>query len=206
MEVEGLNDEEMIKALRPNYSNQSIKDAMNQAKQEVPEDNVLEELDQIQPYDSDSSAEEELEEEAPSPDSEDIGEEQSQGYVGDNYNEPRYSSDETQQLVEAVVNERWEELTSRMGDLSLWKEGINTDLESIKQELLRTQERINNLQNIMVGKVMEYNKSVNDISVEMKALEQVFQRILQPLTTNIKDLNRVTEELKSKTIVKKTKK
>ena len=56
---------------------------------------------------------------------------------------------------------------------------------------------MNNLQNVMVGKVTEYSRSIGDINTEMKALEQVFQRILQPLTTNIKDLNKVTAELKS---------
>ena len=187
MKIEGLSDEDIIKALQPNYSNQDINDAINQSKQEIPEDNILEELDEIKP-ETNIEEPEELLEEAPSPELEE------KGYP--NY-QPAMASDQTQEIIEAVVEEKWEELTSKVGDLNLWKENVNNDLEAVKQEILRTQERINNLQNILVGKVTEYSKNINEISTEMKALEQVFQRILQPLTSNIKDLNKVTEELKA---------
>ena len=192
MKVEGLNDEDIIDALKPNYSNRDINDAMNQAKQEIPEDNILEELDKIQS----TGDEEELIEEAPSPDYEETP------MTRTNY--PSYgvqssmSSDQMQEIVEAVVEEKWEDLTSKFGDLTIWKETVNNDLEAVKQEVLRLRERINNLQDVMLGKVTEYSKNINTISTEMKALEQVFQRILQPLTSNIKDLNRVTQELKSR--------
>ncbi len=195
MKVEGLSDDDIVNALKPNYSNQNIRDAINQSEQEIPEDNPLEELQDLQPIESDGG--DELEE-APSPED---------GETSEDY--PTYdvqgsmSSDQIQQIVEAVVEEKWEELTSKMGDLSLWKESMNNDVESVKQEILRTQDRINNLQNVVIGKVTEYSRGITDINTEMKALEQVFQKILQPLTSNIKDLNKVTEELKSKTILKK---
>jgi len=32
----------------------------------------------------------------------------------------------------------------------------------------------------------------------MKALEQVMQKIIEPLTTNIKELSKITEKLKKK--------
>ena len=208
MKIEGLSDDDIISALRPNYSNQDINDAMNQSGQDIPDDNPLEELDKMHPnlpgppsapsYPMQSEPEEpeELLEEAPVPESYG-GEEIPQTADYPSYGvQSNMSSDQMQQIIEAVVEEKWEDMTSRVGDLNLWKETINSDLESIKQEILRTQERVNNLQNIMVGKVTEYSKSVSNTSTEMKALEQVIQRILQPLTTNIKDLNKVTSELK----------
>lgn len=195
MKIEGLSDDDIIKALRGDHSNQEINDAMNQSEQEVPEDNVLEEMDNVQ-NDKDNEPEELLGS-APSPDEQGGLDEVE---AEDNY--PRafqqnISSDQTQSIVEAIVEEKWEDFISRVGDLGLWKESINNDIEAIKQEILRVQERMNNLQNVMVGKVTEYSRSIGDINTEMKALEQVFQRILQPLTTNIKDLNKVTAELKS---------
>ena len=197
MRIEGLSDDDIINALKPNHSNQNIKDAMNQAKQEIPEDNVLEELDQVEP-DLNAEDNEELIQEAPSPES---GELQQETYS--NYQDTR--QDQTQEIVESVIEEKWDDLISKVGDLNMWKEGVNNDIESVKQEILRLQERISNLQNVMLGKVTEYSKGIYEIGTEMKALEQVFQRILLPLTTNIRDLNKVTEELKSHKKSKKKK-
>ncbi|MEK6932583.1 MAG: hypothetical protein AABW56_02195 [Nanoarchaeota archaeon] len=201
MRIEGLSNDDIIKALKPNYANREVNDAMNQADQDIPGDNILEELDTSGSGpdlpSSEDQGTEELLEEAPAPD-----EDEEQGLQQKEY--PKYgvsqsmSIDQMQEVIEAVVEEKWEDLTSKMGDLNIWKESINNDIESLKQELLRTQERLHNLQNVMVGKVTEYSKNINDIGTEMKALEQVFQRILQPLTSNIKDLNKVTEELKSR--------
>jgi len=103
-----------------------------------------------------------------------------------------------QELVESIVEEKWEDLMTRFGDLNLWKENVNNDLEAIKQEILRTRENFNNLQNMIVGKVTNYNRSVSELGSEMKALEQVMQKIIQPLTTNVKELSKITSELKEK--------
>ena len=206
LKTEGLSDEDILKALRPSYSNKDLNDAMNQSKQEIPEDNVLEELDQIPSKESVESSQEEtpmdapepeegILEEAPAPETSEV-QPSFQSYP-DSGMQAGISSDQTQELIEAVVDEKWEDLTSRVGDLNLWKESVNNDLEAVKQEVLRIQERINNLQNVTIGKVTEYSKNIGDIGTEMKALEKVFQRILQPLVTNIKELDKVTSELKS---------
>src|SRR3989338_7714475 len=52
--------------------------------------------------------------------------------------------------------------------------------------------------NFSSWKINEYNESVVSVSTEMKALEKVLERIINPLTTNIKELSRITEELKGK--------
>ena len=54
------------------------------------------------------------------------------------------------------------------------------------------------LQNSVVEKVSDYNRSVEDVGSEIKALEKVFKNILDPFTTNIKELNKITKELKGK--------
>ena len=93
MKIEGLSDDDIINALKPSYSNQNIKDAMNQAKQDIPEDNVLEELDQVE-SDSNTEDNEELIQEAPSPES---GELQQEQETYSNYQDTR--QDQTQEIV-----------------------------------------------------------------------------------------------------------
>ena len=54
------------------------------------------------------------------------------------------------------------------------------------------------MQNILIGRVGEYNRSVTELNAEMKALEQVMQKIIEPLSSNVKELGRITSDLKKK--------
>jgi len=126
---------------------------------------------------------------------------------GQAYAQPSYqsmSSDEIQRLVETVVEEKWNDFQSKFGDILTWKNQVGDDLESVKQEILRLQNRFDSVQSAVVGKVSDFGKGMEDISAEMKALEKVFEKILEPLTRNIRELNRVTEALRSAPGVKKT--
>jgi len=192
-----LSDEDILKSLKPDYSNQEIDDAMNQSN--LNNEDILGQLDQFQPNEeSKQSTPEDLLEEAPEHEpeqNENLNVYPSQSRM---YNPPELSSNQIQELVESIVEEKWEDLMTRFGDLNLWKENVNNDLEAIKQEILRTRENFNNLQNMIVGKVTNYNRSVSELGSEMKALEQVMQKIIQPLTTNVKELSKITSELKEK--------
>ena len=83
-----------------------------------------------------------------------------------------------------------------VGNLAVWKEKVNNDVVSIKQELIRLEERFEQLQNAVIGRVKDYDEGIRSVHTEMKALEKVFEKILEPLTSNIKELTRITQELK----------
>ncbi len=193
-----LSEDDIIKALKPGFSNQEIDDAFNQAAQS--DENILEQLDQFEPAKKeDKGAPEDLLEEAPAPEiSEPSVNVYSESKTSSYQPVQELSSSQIQEIVESIVEEKWEDLISKFGDINLWKESVNNDLEAIKQETLRTQERFNNLQNILIGKVADYNKSVIELNAEMKALEQVMQKIIEPLTNNVKELGRITSDLKKK--------
>lgn len=106
--------------------------------------------------------------------------------------------DKIHEIAEAIVNERWEEFLGRTGDLAVWKERTETNILSIKQEIVRINQRFDNLQNAVLGRIKDYDQDMKDVHTEMKALEKVFERILEPLVSNIKELGRITQELKRK--------
>lgn len=101
-------------------------------------------------------------------------------------------------IIESVISEKFDELTSNLGDLSAWKEKVNNDIISIKQEVLRVTERFENLQNAVLGRVSEYDEGVRNIHTEMKALEKVLEKIMEPLITNVRELGKITEDLKKR--------
>jgi len=150
MKDDNVNDEEILKALKPDYSNQEIDDAFNQSSQDG---NILDELDQFEPSKEQQDAPEDLLEEAPSPEGEEPSLRYTQSNTGYNQPAPELGSSQIQEIVESIVEEKWDDLISKIGDVNLWKESVNNDLEAVKQEILRVQEKFNNLQNILVGRV-----------------------------------------------------
>jgi len=103
-----------------------------------------------------------------------------------------------EEIAESIVKEKWEGLISGVGDIRLWKEKVDADISSVKQEILRTQHRLENLQKAVIGKISDYQGSMTEVGSDIKALEKVFEKILGPLTTNIKELDRITKKLKKK--------
>jgi hypothetical protein len=111
---------------------------------------------------------------------------------------PSLSSEDVQELIESIIEDRWQQVVVSVGDISLWKSQVDDDLTAIKQEILRVEDRMTRLQASLVGRVDEYGKSISKVGSEVEALEKVFQKIMDPLTYNIKELNRITQDLKRK--------
>ena len=188
MRAQGLHDQQIIEnLLGENYTNQEINDALEQS-------DISYQINQ-KPY------EEPLD--FPSPPTPSTintpNFTQVQSVPQTSFFEPqRLNIDRIEEVAESIINEKWSELTREFGDVNVWKDKVSTEIIAIKQEIIRTQERFENLQKAILGKVNEYNESVISVSTEMKALEKVLERIINPLTTNIKDLSKITEELKGR--------
>ncbi|MBS3159821.1 hypothetical protein J4436_03455 [Candidatus Woesearchaeota archaeon] len=105
-------------------------------------------------------------------------------------------TDRIHEIVEAVVNEKWDNLMGNLGNLTLWKERVESNITAMKQELVRINDKFENMQNAMVGRVKIYDDNIRGIHDEMKALEKVFEKILDPLVMNIRELGKITEEIK----------
>ncbi|MDO8628720.1 MAG: hypothetical protein Q7R56_03125 [Nanoarchaeota archaeon] len=108
------------------------------------------------------------------------------------------ASDQVQELVESIIQEKWQRMTEEFGDIASWKDRVRTEIVSIKQELLRLETRFDGLQQAVIGKIQDYDRGINDVGVEIKALEKVLERIIHPLTQNVKELSRITEDLKKR--------
>lgn len=102
------------------------------------------------------------------------------------------------QIAESIIKEKWDKLIEDIGDLAAWKDHINIEISSIKQEILRFESRFDALQRTMISRVQDYDKSMHDVGIEIKALEKVLQRIISPLSSNIKELQSITKDLKKK--------
>ncbi|MBI2105361.1 hypothetical protein HYT56_00820 [Candidatus Woesearchaeota archaeon] len=108
----------------------------------------------------------------------------------------REKIEDFEEIAESIISEKMDELSVSINDISLWKEKTSTEIEAIKQEILRIRNQFENLQVSMLGKVEDYKRSITDVNIEVKTLSKVLEKILQPLTENVKELSRITERLK----------
>ncbi len=121
-----------------------------------------------------------------------------QVYMRGSVQQPQMDIESMQEIVESIIDERWQEVVASVGDITIWRSRIDDDLSAIKQEILRVEDRFTKLQASILGKVDEYQKGITQVSSEMVALEQVFGKIMEPLTSNIKELQRLTQDMKKK--------
>ncbi|MBS3144474.1 hypothetical protein J4208_02715 [Candidatus Woesearchaeota archaeon] len=110
----------------------------------------------------------------------------------------RDTEDMIEQVAESIINEKWQKLMENMGDLNMWKEKVRTDVLSIKQELVRLDAKVESLQKIIIGKVHDYDQHITEVGTDIKALEKVLQNVITPLSSNVKELSRITEKFKAK--------
>ena len=106
------------------------------------------------------------------------------------------TTEDIEEIAESIISEKWQKMTEEFGDILSWKDKITNDIDAIKQELMRVENRFENLQNSVVGKVKEYDESVSDVGVEIKALGKLLSNIISPLTSNVKELEKILKDLK----------
>ena len=102
-----------------------------------------------------------------------------------------------QQILEQIINEKWKNSASELNSLrsSL---NINTNsIETIKDNIEKLNQRIDSIQNTMVGKTEEYNKTISDVNVELQAFEKVIDRLIPAISDSIKELRDLVDDLKT---------
>ncbi len=107
------------------------------------------------------------------------------------------TTEDIEEITESVIEEKWQHMMEEFGDMLAWKEKTSNDIDAIKQELMRVENRFENLQNSVMGKVKEYGEGVSDVGIEIKALGKLLSNIISPLTSNVKELERIIKGLKS---------
>ena len=189
MKNQGYSNQKIFENLQEKgYGSSEISEALNQAEIKT---NISGYQDGFQPSSVSS-------EEIPSPQVQEV-QTAPQAYAPQP--QQRYtqeSEEKLQEIAEIIVDEKWKQIIPILNEFNMFKERIKTEVISIKQELLRLENRFENMQKSVLSRVSEYGKGISDVGSELKAMEKVFENIINPLTTNIRELSKITEELKSK--------
>ncbi len=194
MQDKGYDNNQIVEALKRNgYSSTQIFDALNQsnlksgAPQDPPEgfeqgnDMNTPELSQAQGRYS--------------------GSDQAQQSGDDQYyagSDPGASSEEVEELVERIIEEKWDELAQDINKVVEWKNGVEAKLIKLEQRFDSLQQDFDKVHQAILGKIGEYDKHIMNVGAEVKSMEKVFSKVLPVFTENVNELSRITDNIKKK--------
>jgi hypothetical protein len=103
---------------------------------------------------------------------------------------------DTEEMVEAIIDEKWNDLLSDINKIVSWKEATEARITKMEQQMSDLKESFDKLQQAVVGKVGDYDQHILEVGAEVKAMEKVFSKVLPVFTDNVAELSRVADQMK----------
>lgn len=98
-----------------------------------------------------------------------------------------------QEVAEAIIDEKWEELAKDIKKVIEWKERSEDRLAKLEQQVIDLRMSVDSLTKSIMSKISAYDQNIVDVGTEVKAMEKVFQKVLPTLTENVNKLDRMTK-------------
>lgn len=103
-----------------------------------------------------------------------------------------------EELIEAVIDEKWGELVKSVNKIVEWKESMTSRISKLEQRMDDLKSDYDRLHEAVVGKIGEYDKNILEVGAEVKAMEKVFSKVLPIFTENVAELSRITDKVKGR--------
>ncbi len=104
--------------------------------------------------------------------------------------------DRIEEIAEGLVDEKWDELIVEVKKVIAWKEKVEEENHKLKADVSKLKEDFKTLHQAVLGKVEEYDKRMQDVGTELKAVGKVFKDVVPVFTENVKELSSITSGMK----------
>jgi prefoldin subunit 5 len=187
MRARGFDNNQIVQALQRNgYSSTQIFDALNQA-------------DLVSGAGMPGEPPSFMSAEVPLPPSGMAGQDMGQDYgEGGGAGVAGVTNEEIEELVESIIDEKWNELAKDINKIVEWKNDVDSRIAKIEQRIDSIKDDFDKLHQAIIGKVGDYDRNILEVGAEIKAMEKVFSKVLPIFTENVNDLNRITQVMKKK--------
>ncbi len=101
-----------------------------------------------------------------------------------------------EELVERIVDEKWDELITEVKKIIEWKEKFEDKQKILESDVKKLKEDFGALHQGVLGKLEDYDTRMGDVDTELKAVGKVFKDTIPMFVENVKELSSVTERLK----------
>lgn len=103
-----------------------------------------------------------------------------------------------EELTETIIEEKWSDIKENISRMIEWKSKTEAKVEALEKKMDQLQKSFDELHVAIVGKIGEYDRHVTEIGTDIKAMEEVFQKILPSFTQNVNELSRIVKNTKKK--------
>jgi len=110
----------------------------------------------------------------------------------------QYDLGSSEELIEAIIDEKWNELVKDINKIIDWKNKTENKITSLEQEFKDLKDNFDKLHQAVVGKIGEYDKNILEVGSQIKAMEKVFSKVLPTFTENVNELTRIADKMKKK--------
>lgn len=110
---------------------------------------------------------------------------------------PAQAEASNEELIEAIIDEKWNELLRDINKIIDWKLQAENKLSSMAQEIKDVRAEFDKLHQAVMGKVGDYDKNILNVGAEIQAMEKVFAKVLPLFTEKVSELSRISDDMKS---------
>ncbi len=100
------------------------------------------------------------------------------------------------EIAESIIEEKWSDLVDHVNRIIEWKSTMELKLASMEEQIKNMKSDFDILHKGILGRIGESDTIMREISIDIKALEQVFKKILPGFVENVNELSRITQTLK----------
>lgn len=107
--------------------------------------------------------------------------------------EPQESSIETiNEIAEQIVDEKISKLKKQITSFTKFKEDLAGEVLKLSERISKIENTLNELQIAIIRKIGDYGEDIKNIAKEMHSTQDSFSKVLNPLTDNIRELQKIT--------------
>lgn len=107
-------------------------------------------------------------------------------------------NDKISEVAESIIEEKWSDLVDHVNRIIEWKSSVELKVNTLETEIKGLKSDFSTLQKAILGKIGDSDATMKDVATDIKALEQVFKKILPGFVENVNELSRITSKLKKK--------
>lgn len=100
---------------------------------------------------------------------------------------------ELDEMVEEIVNDKIREIETKIGNLDSFKQGLQKEIKNIDNNLSKFEIKIRDKDAEIMSKMQEVIFEIQLINSEIIAIENAFLKILSPLVSNIKEIDKIAK-------------
>lgn len=103
-----------------------------------------------------------------------------------------------EEIAESIIEDKWNELVEHVNRIIEWKSSMELKLASMEEQIKSLKSDFDSLHKGILGKITDTDTVMREVSTDIKALEQVFKKILPGFVENVNELSRITQSFKKK--------